>query len=239
LKALEHARGLAEKASNAVLEIFPSWTVRPEACADTPAWGLVLKAAEWKPDLIVVGSQGRSAIGRLVLGSVSQKVVTHADCSVRVARGRVEEGASPDSPIRLVVGVDGSQYSEATVEAITKRVWPAGTEARVVTALDLMMMTALNWIDNLSDEDEAEVTAFVEAAAEKLRAAGLVVSTVIKNGDPKRVLVDEAEAWEADSIFVGAQGLRAIERLLIGSVSAAVAAHAHCSVEVVRAAPTA
>jgi nucleotide-binding universal stress UspA family protein len=48
------------------------------------------------------------------------------------------------------------------------------------------------------------------------------------------VLITEAEDWDADCIFVGAKGMRGIERLLIGSVSAAVAARAHCSVEVVR-----
>ena len=73
-----------------------------------------------------------------------------------------------------------------------------------------------------------------EALEEKLRAAELVVSSVIINGDPKRLLVDEAEQWGADSIFVGARGLRLIDRLLLGSVSAAVAERAHCSVEVVR-----
>jgi nucleotide-binding universal stress UspA family protein len=56
----------------------------------------------------------------------------------------------------------------------------------------------------------------------------------LKKGDPKQILIEEAESWQADSIFVGAKGMRGIERLLLGSVSAAVAARAHCSVEVVR-----
>lgn len=46
-----------------------------------------------------------------------------------------------------------------------------------------------------------------------------------------RILNDQ---WVADSIFVGARGLGLIDRLLLGSVSAAVAERAHCSVEVVR-----
>lgn len=37
---------------------------------------------EWKPDLIVVGSHGRTAIGRFFLGSVSQKVVNEACASL-------------------------------------------------------------------------------------------------------------------------------------------------------------
>jgi nucleotide-binding universal stress UspA family protein len=98
------------------------------------------------------------------------------------------------------------------------------------------MMSSLNWVDHLGDEEEADARQFVEPAAEKLRQAGLVVSTLVKNGDPKRILVDEAERWDADSIFLGAKGLRAIKRFLLGSVSAGVAARAHCSVEIVRTA---
>jgi len=48
------------------------------------------------------------------------------------------------------------------------------------------------------------------------------------------VLLREAEEWAADCIVVGAQGLKRLQRLFIGSVSASVAARAGCSVEVIR-----
>jgi nucleotide-binding universal stress UspA family protein len=73
-----------------------------------------------------------------------------------------------------------------------------------------------------------------DGLAEVLRAAGLAVSCRVTEEDPKRLLPAEAQAWGADCIFLGARGLRGIERFLLGSVSAAVAARAHCSVEVVR-----
>jgi nucleotide-binding universal stress UspA family protein len=63
---------------------------------------------------------------------------------------------------------------------------------------------------------------------------GLQVSTLVKQEDPKQLLCEEAERWGADCIFVGAKGVGRLERLLIGSVSSAVAARAHCSVEVIR-----
>ena len=48
---------------------------------------VILEAAEsWKPDLIVVGSHGYPTWERLLLGSVSQAVVSHAKCSVEVVR---------------------------------------------------------------------------------------------------------------------------------------------------------
>ena len=71
-------------------------------------------------------------------------------------------------------------------------------------------------------------------STKELRSARLVVSSVIKEGDPKKLLCDEAEIWGADSIFVGARSISRIDRFMLGSVSAAVAARSHCSVEVVR-----
>jgi nucleotide-binding universal stress UspA family protein len=81
-----------------------------------------------------------------------------------------------------------------------------------------------DWLRGLADE-----------SIEALRSAGLETEFVSEFGNPKSVLVDIAENWHADSIFVGANrfGSR-VERFLLGSVSAAVAARAHCSVEVVR-----
>jgi nucleotide-binding universal stress UspA family protein len=87
----------------------------------------------------------------------------------------------------------------------------------------------------MRDADEhAWMARTIDAMAAPLHERGLAVSSVITAGDPKQVLLDEAEHWGADSLFVGARGLSRVERFLLGSVSAAVAARAHCSVEVVR-----
>jgi nucleotide-binding universal stress UspA family protein len=63
--AMEEAHALALQARAQVLAAFPDWDVGVEACADSPAWGLIKKVDTWQPDLVVVGSHGRSAIGRL------------------------------------------------------------------------------------------------------------------------------------------------------------------------------
>jgi len=55
-----------------------------------------------------------------------------------------------------------------------------------------------------------------------------------KVADPKRLIVEEAASWNADCIFLGARGHSRLERFLLGSVAAAVAARATCTVEVVR-----
>lgn len=237
-RAVEQMRAMAVFAAERLRAEFPMWTVQAEAQGDSPAWGLLKRADEWHPDLIVLGSQGRSALARIFLGSVSQKVLTAASCSVRIARRRPRD---PRRALRLIVGVDGSSQASRAVRAVKERLWPPGTVVRLVSAMDAFMSSAVisqdetirQWVKNGS-EAETWVHRMVSAAANDLRAAGLTAEALVSPGDPEHVLVEDAEAWEADCIFVGAQGLNAVERTVLGSVSSAVAVRASCSVEVVR-----
>jgi nucleotide-binding universal stress UspA family protein len=152
-----------------------------------------------------------------------------------VARGRIKE---PDTPVRLIVGVDGSKGAEAAIEAVAARKWPAGSEVRIVNATWATPQGAPNpgfsLITKWIAEEKARVKKMIDEAAGKLRSVALRTEVVVKKEEPKRLLIAEAESWGADCIFVGARGMRRIDRFLLGSVSSAVAARAHCSVEVVR-----
>jgi nucleotide-binding universal stress UspA family protein len=229
-RALEDAKSLAARAGERVRANFPGWEVRSEADADSPAWAIIKKAEEWRPDLVVVGSHGRTSLGRFVLGSVSQKVLVEARSSVRIAwraPGRVEEDTS--SPLRLIIGIDDSPGAEKAVEAVAGRTWPAGTSVRLVTAFEPFYLHGVEPATQELLTDSVQRT-----AAHTLGGMGLSVSSITEEGDPKRVLVEAAEAWGADAIFLGAKGHRLLERTLLGSVSYAVAARAACTVEVVR-----
>jgi len=70
--------------------------------------------------------------------------------------------------------------------------------------------------------------------SQSLRSSRLNISIAARPGDPKKVIVAEAQSWKANCIFVGATGLSPLDRFLLGSVSAAIASRAHCSVEIVR-----
>lgn len=237
-RELEKARTLAEEASSLVRKSFPGWVVSGESCAASPAWAVIRRADEWKPDLVVVGAHGHTVLGgRLILGSVSQRVLYEARSSVRVARSSRKESVAP---VRIIVGVDGSAYADSAVNAVAERSWPEESEVRLVTAVDTAMQVAIDpgtpsivkWVE--TDNEREWIEKAFEASAEKLRRAGLSASVRVKKGSPQHVLIKEAESWGADSIFVGAKGMRGIDRILLGSVSATVAARAHCSVEVVR-----
>ncbi|MGI9067361.1 MAG: universal stress protein [Pyrinomonadaceae bacterium] len=215
-KAIKEARAFAEPAAKRVKADFPGWDVRAEVHSDSPAWALIKMADRDNFGLIVLGSHGHSLLGgRLILGSVSQRVLYEARCSVRVARC---SDVRRKGPVRIVVGFNGSPDSELAVAAVASRAWPEGSEARVTIARDTLE------------------PAMHGVAAEKLRAAGLTTVEVSREGDPAHVLLKEAEEWGADSIFVGTRDVHGFRHLLHGSVSSAVAARAQCSVEVVRAA---
>jgi nucleotide-binding universal stress UspA family protein len=238
--AAKEALVLAERARDRLQTRFPNWKVTADSSCGSPAWELVAKADHSKPDLIVVGSQGRTALGRFVLGSVSQRVLTEALCSVRIARGRVEE---PNSPVRIVVGTDGSPASEEALRAVAARQWPARSEVKVVLVDDPLAPEFLGKLipplEKMLEEDRRQERHWVEEISQRsieiLRASHIKVSCEVREGDPKRELPKAAEDWGADCIFVGSAGFsNRFERFVLGSVSAAVAARAHCSVEVVR-----
>ncbi|HSK70966.1 MAG TPA: universal stress protein, partial [Pyrinomonadaceae bacterium] len=80
------AREIAARGAEKLKRNFPGWTVEFDAAAGSASEILLTKADQWKPDLIVVGSQSRGAIGRFFFGSVAQSLVNNALCSVRVVR---------------------------------------------------------------------------------------------------------------------------------------------------------
>jgi len=239
-RKLEQAGSYAEQASERLKAMFPDWRIDHDTLAESPAWALIWRAGKWKADLVVVGAEGHSFLGgRLILGSVSQRVAYEASCSVRISRGRRRE---PDWPLKLVIGVDGSHDSLASIDAVCRRQWADGTQVHLVVAVDTVMAIApdpaqpslTKWIEVGETEDWDQVRQVFAPLTKTLRAAGLSAEVIVRKGNPKDEIVDEAASWGADCIFIGARGTRGAERFLLGSVSSAVSARAHCSVEIVR-----
>jgi len=241
---MQEARESAQRGAERVRQIFPRWRVTSEAENGSPAFELLNRAEAWRADLIVVGSHGHTAIGRFVLGSVSQKILTEASTPVHVGRAATGTGASGE---RIVIGVDGSTGSRAAVKAAARRNWTAGSELRIVVADDtprgspiwLLIPPVRDFVDEVRAEERTHSERMALEAVHELRAGlsndKITVSSLVESGDPRSVLIRHAEEFGADCIFTGATGFsNRLERLVLGSVSSAVAARAHCSVEVVR-----
>jgi nucleotide-binding universal stress UspA family protein len=236
IKRIEQAQQLAETGADRLRKLFPKWNIEVEPAGGEPADMILEKARTWPADLIVVGTHGRNAVGRVVLGSVSMKVLRHAPCSVRVVRIRKHEG-----PPQLLIGVDGSIEANGAVDEVCRRSWPAGTQVRVFAAQEVFELASAERIgigeriyDRVNEDEYLRMKDAAMEAVDKLHAAGLSASSTVLEGDPKDALVRQARDANTDTIFVGARGLGRVEGLFLGSVSSATVAHAPCTVEVVR-----
>ena len=122
------------------------------------------------------------------------------------------------------------------------RVWPPQTEFHLVTVIDPQLETSIliptlsadQWIRQHDANAGEWVCRLIEHVRGELATAGLKADEHILEGDPKKELLHFLETMLADCIFLGAQGQHHGERRALGTVATAVAARAHCSVEIVR-----
>jgi nucleotide-binding universal stress UspA family protein len=158
---------------------------------------------------------------------------------VRLTRAR--RHAHPDR-LRVVVAVDGSPDSAHAVEAVATRSWPRHAQFRVVTVLDPRLETALAWpglfaqqfVPLQAQETREAACRILEQASARLAQAGLAVETQLLGGDARHEIIQHADRWDADAVFLGARGLHHGGRLSLGTLASGVAARAHCTVEIVR-----
>lgn len=239
-KILAEAETFAHHAEKRLRLKFPNWKIRAETNFGSPAREILKKAETFNPDLIAVGSEGRSAIGRVLLGSVSRKILTEAKCSARAARGKIEVDPSP---LRVVIGFDGSKGAKAAVSQVASRNWREMSEIRLIAATNHSLPAAIGrfvppvaeWVDDEARAEQSWIEMIAAEELEKLRSASLSAELLVYPGNPKKVLIEEAQKWNADCIFLGATADSSrVERFLLGSTAAAIAERAHCSVEVVR-----
>jgi len=150
--------------------------------------------------------------------------------------------------MKILLAVDGSTFSDAAVEQIASRPWPDGAEVDVLSVSELpgypmgeAAALPSSYYEEMEKIAQERARKAVNKAVEALRSnkSNLRVTNSVVAGHPVQEIVDRAEQWGADLIVVGSHGYRGFKRLLLGSVSQAVASHAKCSVEIVRSKLTA
>jgi len=202
------------------------------------------RADDTKPDLIVVGSHRVNPLTHFFLGNVAAHTLRHAECSVSIVRARLDAAVVAR---KILLATDGSAYSEIAAHAIAGRPWPARTQVRILSVVEVVLPTihALfeppfahsGEVKKLREDALIRAQKAVADAAAIIAPTGLEVSesvSVLIEGT-KDVILHEANEWGADWIFLGSHGRRGARRFLMGSVSESIGAQANCSVEVVRA----
>lgn len=203
---------------------------------------IVERAAEIGAAFVFLGSHEKSGLARILLGSVAQNVLRHARCSVEVVRGV----PPPERGMAVLLASDGSECSMLAAKSIAERPWPKDTEVRILSVVELVLTTMqaafeppfadAETVETLRENAMKRAQDAIAEAEKTLAETGLKTSEDISVlVDPvKQVILDEASKWGADLVVVGSHGRHGVDRLLMGSVSEAVAIHATCSVEVIR-----
>jgi nucleotide-binding universal stress UspA family protein len=232
---VEKARQHGEEQLSAALEMARGRGLKGEGrVVDAPAArGVVELARQLDADCIFVGSRGHNVLRSLVLGSVAERIVRDAHCSVMVVRGET----SPEAPGTVVLGDDLSETSEAArVEAIAlARALQARLDVVHAPDLGIPYFTSLGLTppDRIFEDLRSEAS---ERMAELMSEApaGVEVGQVIARDTAAHAICERAKQVAAGLVVVGSRSPSDIERVLLGSVADRVVRHAPCSVLVVR-----
>ncbi|MFJ8441281.1 universal stress protein [Kitasatospora griseola] len=196
-----------------------------------------LVTASEDADLLVLGTRGSGGFSRLLVGSTSLHVSSHALCPVvmvhpserRAAEARAAEGG-------VLVGVDSEQHSAGVLEfalaAAERRHWPlkavyAWSNPRPDSSGPEFPSTYRE--DQLADAHERRLLEMLADA--RRRHPGVEVTGTVERAGAAQLLVALSEVHQL--VVVGRHGTVRGPMRRLGSVSQAVVQHAHCPVAVV------
>jgi nucleotide-binding universal stress UspA family protein len=192
-------------------------TLEPRVRTGSSAYeGILEEVGETKPDLVIMGRHGYTGLTRLLMGSVTARVIGHSPCDVLV----VPQGVGLDFK-RLLVASDGSPFSEAA--------WTAALSLAKTMGSDLIGVAVAT-----SDRDIPVATKVVRTLEESASQQGITLDTMIPMGRPEEGIVKAADFKGASLIIVGSHGRTGLKRLLMGSVAERVIGDAKCPVLVVK-----
>ncbi len=149
--------------------------------------------------------------------------------------------------MKILLAIDGSKCSESAVEALIKQYKPQDTEVLILHAVETLKLIPTSYsygvgpvfvqdYSAIMQQWRDEGRSLADRTAKRLQTAGFTTETQVEEADARELILEGAKKWRPDIILLGSHGKRGLDRFLLGSVSEAVARHAPCSVEIVRAA---
>ncbi|MFD1588802.1 universal stress protein [Halorientalis brevis] len=203
-----------------------------------PAESILEYTASHDVDLVAMGTHGRTGLDRYVTGSVTEHVVRHAD--VPVLSVRAGSHAAPGEYDNVLIPTDGSEYASVAIDhglAIAERADARVHAVNVVDLGDLAASPSLTTPTELASRFESAGEDATEVIAGRARAAGLDVSTEVREGVPAKDLMQYADGNDVDLIAMGTHGRTGLSRYLLGSTTERIIRHADMPVLAVNAQP--
>lgn len=202
---------------------------------------IVDRAVAMPADLLVMGTHGRSGFDRVLLGSVTEKLLRRAPCPVLTVPPHAPERAPRVSLKQILCPVD---FSPASLQALGFALDLARQSGGRVTLLHV-----IEWLPDedprtyehfnvpefrrhLADEARQRLGTLVPAAAR----AAVEIEEVVATGRAYREVLASAAERETDLIVMGSQGRGAVSLALFGSTTQQVVRAAECPVLTVRGA---
>ncbi len=184
-------------------------------------------------DLVVMGTHGRTGLGRIIMGSIAEKVIRHAPCSVMAVRGR--NGTNVFR--HILCPVDLSPGSRAALDAAATLAARDGLGITLLHVLELPVAfvgePASAGVAADLDREAARVLA--EWAGSLRKRVTVPVTTRTRVGSPAAQALTVLEAEKTfDLVIVGSHEHSALGRLVIGSVAEKIVRHSPCPVLVAR-----
>ncbi len=205
-----------------------------------PATEVVEHAKRHSADLIVVGTHGRGAIGRFLLGSVADRVLQNAACPVIVTKkpkGKIKHPKKKSKPFsRILFPTDFSKTAGKALARAVALTEDMDAELFVLHVVDDSLITT-----HVEDERTIILKELRRHALDEMKKqlpAELLQNFetigAVKRGEPGKQICAFAEANHCDLIVMGSHGRTGIERALMGSVADKVVRRAKCSVLIER-----
>jgi len=191
-----------------------------------PAPLLVQKAEEIDADLVVMGTEGRRGVQRIIAGSVAEEVLRTAPCPVLTARRREDEESRPSGVEveRIVVPVDFSDLSRAALQYVSGLAPLYDAPIRLVHVVEEPTLPSIYEVKS----PKVQSRAAQERAEEQLRSWG---ESLTEDGTPVSYLASRGETPDAvvketgqpgALTVMGTRGLSGARRVAMGSVTEAV-----------------
>jgi nucleotide-binding universal stress UspA family protein len=210
-----------------------------------PAREIVAVASAVQTDLIVLGTHGRSGFERLVLGSVTEKVLRKAGCPVLTVPPRVTEAASIRSVTlkRILCAIDFSECSMRGLEYATSLAQEANAQLTVLYVVEPLPSVPADYESAVAGLKPLReyVAAAAEEGRELLRHAipddvrsYCQVETIQRIGKPYREILQLATEQASDLIVIGVHGRGVVDLMFFGSTAQHVVRQAHCPVLTLR-----
>lgn len=182
-----------------------------------PHEAILDRVEETKPDLIVMGTHGRSGVKKLFLGSVAANVVRRASCDVMTVRPDAAIAEGENGFDRILVPVDFTDYSKKAIGAAKSFLSPEGqlvlehvVSSPVHPSFYAGGITRMFQLDpELPNRIREKLASLYDGPSE----------LVVSEGDIVQDVLETAQAKSVQMIVMGTRGLSGLDHVLLGSVT--------------------